>query len=61
MSNLELVALVVRDYDAAIHFFVDVLQFELVEDTVADERWPPKALGRRATQWRPNGYSPCTR
>src|SRR2546422_8821046 len=33
MSNLELVALVVRDYDAAIHFFVNVLQFELVEDT----------------------------
>jgi catechol 2,3-dioxygenase-like lactoylglutathione lyase family enzyme len=33
MSNLELVALVVRDYDAAIRFFVDVLQFQLVEDT----------------------------
>jgi catechol 2,3-dioxygenase-like lactoylglutathione lyase family enzyme len=33
MSYLELVALVVRDYDAAIRFFVDVLQFELVEDT----------------------------
>jgi catechol 2,3-dioxygenase-like lactoylglutathione lyase family enzyme len=33
MSNLELVALVVRDYDAAIRFFVDVLQFDLVEDT----------------------------
>src|SRR3989454_10119124 len=33
MSSLELVALVVRDYDAAIHFFVDVLQFALVEDT----------------------------
>jgi catechol 2,3-dioxygenase-like lactoylglutathione lyase family enzyme len=33
MSNLELVALVVRDYDAAIRFFVDVLQFELAEDT----------------------------
>ena len=32
MANLELVALVVRDYDAAIRFFVDVLQFELVED-----------------------------
>jgi catechol 2,3-dioxygenase-like lactoylglutathione lyase family enzyme len=32
MSQLELVALVVRDYDAAIRFFVDVLQFELVED-----------------------------
>jgi catechol 2,3-dioxygenase-like lactoylglutathione lyase family enzyme len=33
MSHLELVALVVRDYDAAIHFFVDVLKFDLVEDT----------------------------
>ncbi|MFL6279247.1 MAG: VOC family protein [Vicinamibacterales bacterium] len=32
MSNLELVALVVHDYDAAIRFFVDVLQFQLVED-----------------------------
>ncbi len=33
MSNLELVAIVVRDYDQAIRFFVDVLQFQLVEDT----------------------------
>jgi len=33
MSHLELVALVVRDYDVAIRFFVDVLQFKLVEDT----------------------------
>lgn len=33
MSHLELVAIVVRDYDVAIRFFVDVLQFELVEDT----------------------------
>ena len=33
MSHLSLVALLVRDYDAAIRFFVDVLQFELVEDT----------------------------
>ena len=33
MSHLQLVALIVRDYDAAIRFFVDVLQFELVEDT----------------------------
>ena len=32
MANLELVALVVRDYDPAIRFFVDALQFELVED-----------------------------
>jgi len=33
MSNLELVALIVRDDDAAIAFFVDALQFDLVEDT----------------------------
>lgn len=33
MAHLELVALVVRDYDAAIRFFVEVLQFDLVEDT----------------------------
>jgi catechol 2,3-dioxygenase-like lactoylglutathione lyase family enzyme len=33
VANLELVALVVRDYDPAIRFFVDVLEFELVEDT----------------------------
>ena len=33
MSHLELIALVVQDYDAAIRFFVDVLQFDLVEDT----------------------------
>src|SRR5205085_6304152 len=32
MATLELVALVVRDYEPAIRFFVDVLQFELVED-----------------------------
>jgi catechol 2,3-dioxygenase-like lactoylglutathione lyase family enzyme len=33
MANLHLVALVVQDYDQAIRFFVDVLGFELVEDT----------------------------
>lgn len=33
MANLELVALVVREYEPAVRFFVDVLQFELVEDT----------------------------
>jgi catechol 2,3-dioxygenase-like lactoylglutathione lyase family enzyme len=32
MAHLDLVALIVRDYDPAIRFFVDVLQFELVED-----------------------------
>lgn len=33
MANLELVALVVREYEPAIRFFVDVLRFELMEDT----------------------------
>ena len=33
MAALELVALVVREYDPAIRFFVDVLHFELVEDS----------------------------
>jgi catechol 2,3-dioxygenase-like lactoylglutathione lyase family enzyme len=33
MAHLELVALVVHDYDAAIRFFIDVLQFELIDDT----------------------------
>jgi catechol 2,3-dioxygenase-like lactoylglutathione lyase family enzyme len=32
MSQLELITLLVRDYDSAIRFFVDVLDFELVED-----------------------------
>lgn len=32
MTHLQLVALIVRDYDAAIDFFVRVLDFELVED-----------------------------
>ena len=52
MSNLELVALVVRDYDAAIRFFVDVLQFDLVEDT------PSQTNDGRPKRWvvvRPRG------
>ncbi len=32
MPHLDLVALVVREYEPAIDFFVNVLQFELVED-----------------------------
>jgi catechol 2,3-dioxygenase-like lactoylglutathione lyase family enzyme len=54
MSHLELVALVVRDYQAAIDFFVNVLQFELVEDVPSltndgrPKRWvvvrPPGAV-----------------
>ena len=52
MSHLELVALVVRDYDTAIRFFVDVLQFELREDT------PSLTNDGRAKRWvvvRPRG------
>ncbi len=33
MFNLELVSLLVHEYDSAIRFFVDVLKFELVEDS----------------------------
>lgn len=35
MSHLQLVAIVVHEYDPAIRFFVDVLGFELVEDSAA--------------------------
>ena len=35
MTFLELVSLVVDDYDAAIRFFVDKLGFELVEDSLS--------------------------
>jgi catechol 2,3-dioxygenase-like lactoylglutathione lyase family enzyme len=35
VGNLHLVAIVVHDYDPAIAFFVDVLGFELVEDSAA--------------------------
>ncbi len=41
-QNLHLVAIVVRDYDEAIRFYVDVLGFELVDDTyqpAQDKRW----------------------
>lgn len=52
MPHLELVALVVRDYDEAIRFFVDVLQFDLVEDT------PSSTNDGRPKRWvvvRPRG------
>ena len=52
MSQLELVALVVRDHDAAIRFFVDVLQLNLVEDT------PSLTNDGRSKRWvviRPDG------
>ena len=52
MSHLALVAVIVREYDAAIRFFVDVLQFELVEDT------PSLTNDGRSKRWvvvRPRG------
>lgn len=45
MPQLELVAVIVREYQPAIDFFVNVLQFELVEDVpsltndVRPKRW----------------------
>ena len=52
--NIELAAIVVDDYDAAIDFFVGALGFELVEDSAAqtndgrEKRWvvvrPPGAV-----------------
>ncbi|HET7714115.1 MAG TPA: VOC family protein [Bauldia sp.] len=41
MQSLALVTLLVRDYDAAIRWYVDVLGFELVEDTplAPAKRW----------------------
>jgi catechol 2,3-dioxygenase-like lactoylglutathione lyase family enzyme len=33
MAHLELITLIVADYDSAIRFFVDVLEFELVDDS----------------------------
>ncbi|MCB1329334.1 MAG: VOC family protein [Maritimibacter sp.] len=51
-QSLAHVALVVRDYDEAIAFYVDTLGFELVEDSyqpVQDKRWvvvrPPGSDG----------------
>jgi catechol 2,3-dioxygenase-like lactoylglutathione lyase family enzyme len=52
ITFLELVAIVVDDYDPAIRFFVDVLQFELVEDS------PATATDGRPKRWvvvRPQG------
>lgn len=53
MAHIDLVSLIVRDYDPAIRFFVDVLGFDLVEDSPAltndgrEKRWvvvrPPGA------------------
>jgi catechol 2,3-dioxygenase-like lactoylglutathione lyase family enzyme len=50
-QNIGYVALLVRDYDEAIHYFTHVLRFALVEDTrlTDDKRWvvvaPPGSSG----------------
>jgi len=51
-QNIVHVALVVRDYDEAIDFYVNKLKFELIEDTYqgdGDKRWvtvaPPNSNG----------------
>ncbi len=50
-QSLALIALVVRDYDAAIDFYTRVLEFDLLEDTYQpeqDKRWVvvrPKGAG----------------
>jgi catechol 2,3-dioxygenase-like lactoylglutathione lyase family enzyme len=52
MSRLELVTLIVRDYDRAIEFFVKVLGFDLVEDS------PSRTNDGRPKRWvvvRPKG------
>jgi catechol 2,3-dioxygenase-like lactoylglutathione lyase family enzyme len=41
-QSIGLIAIIVRDYDEAIRFYVDTLGFELVEDTYIpeqDKRW----------------------
>jgi catechol 2,3-dioxygenase-like lactoylglutathione lyase family enzyme len=45
MPRLELVALIVREYQPAIDFFVNVLQFELVEDV------PSRTNDGRPKRW----------
>lgn len=52
MAHLHLVALVVRDYDRAIEFFINVLDFELIDDV------PSSTNDGRPKRWvvvRPRG------
>jgi catechol 2,3-dioxygenase-like lactoylglutathione lyase family enzyme len=45
MANLDLVALIVREYEPAIRFFVGLTSFELAEDT------PSLTNDRRPKRW----------
>ena len=54
-QSLAHVALLVRDYDEALHFFIDALDFSLIEDSelAPGKRWvvvaPPGSRGAGAT------------
>lgn len=48
--HVELITLLVEDYDAALHFYVDRLGFELVEDSPTD---PGRAASKRWIVVRP--------
>lgn len=65
---MALTALVVRDYDEAISFFVDTLDFELIEDTYIpeqDKRWvvvaPKGAVESRILLARANSEEQASR
>ncbi len=67
-QNIGYVALVVRDYDEAIDFYVKTLGFELLEDTVIEaqnKRWvllaPPGASGARLLLARAAGEEQASR
>jgi catechol 2,3-dioxygenase-like lactoylglutathione lyase family enzyme len=67
-QSLGLVAILVRDYDEAIDFYVDVLGFELVEDTPIpdqDKRWvvvaPRGSTGARLLLARAVGQEQASR
>jgi catechol 2,3-dioxygenase-like lactoylglutathione lyase family enzyme len=67
-QSLACVAIVVRDYDAAIKFYVDTLGFRLIEDTFIAEqnkRWvvvaPPGATESKLLLARAVGDEQCTR
>ena len=51
-QTLAQIALVVREYDEAIRFYVDVLGFELLEDTILSET-------KRWVRVRPRGSEGC--
>jgi len=67
-KSIGYIALVVRDYDEAIRFYVDVLGFDLVEDTyiaAQDKRWvliaPPGATETKLLLARAVGPSQSSR